>query len=269
MMPSRGEQSYFSMEHEKLREESWNKAEPAIRAMLERGAQAYLVTLTDHERVFATKDPVCACIDERVCGDKFALAGSGILLSHDEAVSIIRDYQIRSISSHEHCGAAGLAFKTLALEQQTEFGTADTYAQEWTKALAQELGLMYNGHVPVIEGDQHIARVIYYDATGSFNPSALKADGLPPGFLVSRYREKPEVTLPTIGVATDIATGDHGFGKMFTPESPLVIIPVGTENVLPVLRQEIESATRDKFYKASLTIDIGIVAPREALAMAA
>lgn len=248
------------MEKETTIEAAWMKSEAGVQNVLEKGADVYVREQPDFQKAFEAKERTCACIDERVGGDKMAVPGSGILLGKEAALALIRAEGLKKISSHEHCGAASLAFGQLSPEDQQRYGSADVYAQEWTKALAAELGIEYSGHVP-IEGEQHVARAIYYDGTGRFNPGALGT--LPQGFLVSRSKSSPEVTVSGVGLAVKIALGDHGFGNQRFVSSPLLIIPVGAREQLGLLREEIDAVLKDGPHEL-IHIDAGIVAPAQA-----
>ena len=249
------------MEHEAFIEEAWAKSESAVKRILEKGADVYMQEQSSVESAFAEAERTCACVDERVGGEKMGLPGSGILLGKEKATEIIRAEGLEKISSHEHCGAAALAYNKLAPEEQAFYGTADAYAQSWTKELADELGIQYQGHVAV-DGDQHVARVVYYDGTGRFTPTSIES--LPQGFLVSRAEADPKQTASGVALAAKIALGDHGFGASRFATSPLVIIPVGESSLLSKLHEEIEEALKDVPNKDLIHIDLGITASARA-----
>lgn len=237
----------------------WEKGNKDVAALLEHGADSFLRDRGSLEEAFHEGDVKCACIDERVGDEKFGLPGSGILLGKEKAAKIIRAKNITRISSHEHCGAAALAFKELSPEEQEKYGDADGYAEAWTQELADELGITYMCHEPVEGGDQHIARAVYYDGTGRFDLSRAK---LPAGFLVSRYGEAPTFTASGVPLAVSIAMGEHGFGERFTPEMPLVVVPVANSSrELGTLVDEINRALEKSEHLDRVRIDAGIVAP--------
>jgi hypothetical protein len=125
------------------------------------------------EEAFRTKPEVEVCSDGRVCPhshevNKAALAGQGILamFSESELNSYIESLKkqaekIKSICSHDHCGAANLAF--LEIEKLQEINdaaslkrvfdfldiselpkTPDELGKIFTKRLADEVGAEYS-----------------------------------------------------------------------------------------------------------------------------
>lgn len=226
------------LEHELQKEALWMEGQATMDVLKEKGAQEYFDSLQGHEHL-AEEDAElpCACIDERIGGHKFALPGSGILESPDVAFSILKEAGVDSISSHEDCGAANLAFERLDEDEKQRYGSADAYAQAWAKDMADRLGVLYVGHKTVETPGQHIARAIYYDSSGRFTADA---PGVPKGFTISRKFGTPETAQSSLGLAIKIATGEHAFKDKYSPENPLVIVPIGEEGALDVLREEIQ-----------------------------
>ena len=246
--------------NKELIETAWEKASQNIAAIVARGADKFYKSTPEWPKMFSpSAASTCACIDERVVGEKFGLPGSGIVLGKEKAAALIKNQGLKKISSHKYCGAAKIAFvKNFPYEALTP-ELIDAYADKWTRALAADLNLDYLGQQPVEGGDQHLAEVIYYDSTGKFNPSALP--DLPSGFLVTRFNTSPEETRSGLSLAAAISTGDHGFGDRFTPDTPLVIIPVGEEATLPVLQREIEAELAQMLATGNARLDSGISMP--------
>lgn len=101
----------------------------------------------------------------------------------------------------------------------------------------------------------HIARVVYFDAMGGFNPN--KEVGLPTGFVIERKFVPAEYALAELKVAINIAFGDHGFGALFTKENPLVIIILAGTTEMENIKKEITEAIKDikHFQEGKIKID--------------
>lgn len=239
------------------REDYWMHDNQAMLEILEKGAQGFMdekfkdLEINEHESL------TCSCIDERVGGNKLALPGSGILAGDQKAFEILKAAGVDAITSHADCGAASLAFGKLSAADQEKYGSADVYAQEWSRQMAEKLGIKYVGHIGVESPGQHIARTVYYDATGNFradNPN------IPRGFTVSRKFIETEEAQESLELSLKIAFGDHGFKEYFTPENPLVIIPIGNEQDLSVLSEEIATVVKQNPQMADkIRIDQGVV----------
>ncbi len=195
-------------------------------------------------------DEGCAC--SHSVEDLIALAGSGIVMgdnydtSLETATQTVKDMGIEVVTSHAGCGAGNLAFKELPEEAQQHYtdlfnkltkeegkGTqylspSDLYAADFAQGLATEAGLDYR-HISAKEmtrpEDMHTARMIVVDATGRLQPQRI--DNLPPAFLISEKYLSPEYAQAELSVALSIALGDHGFGKHFKDNEPLVVIVLG------------------------------------------
>ena len=106
-------------------------------------------------------------------------------------------------------------------------------------------------HLPLSEmarpAGLHVARVAYYDGTGNFDPSRLP-DALPPGFVISRRYLKPDYARRECEIAVSIALGHHGFGELFTKDTPFILVVVGDPEekafLLGSLRTEVEEIAR-------------------------
>ncbi len=178
--------------------------------------------LPDRMRAFTLKDTHLRCIDEGTPGG-LHMAGSGVL--YQNAVEDLRG-KITGIWTHENCGAAALYVKNKNIQTESPDGVAD----EEAKKLAQTLGVPYLGRIAAKDmsrpADLHTARAIYYDGTGSFDPTLIP--GMPQGFIVSRKLiSDPAYARAEVEVAIGIALGEHGFGSHFTGAHPLYIVNVG------------------------------------------
>jgi hypothetical protein len=212
-----------------LKIQEWNKQETKIAAMLKDGAQVFARRIQDFERAFGDKRKVLCCIDEGTPFGVMRSAGSGMLTKGDERAVFLRALKeagVESVMSHAHCGAAGLY---RSLNNITD-KSVDEVAIESAKKIADELGVTYEGHITELKRpvEFHNARVVYYDASGRFNP-ALTDEELPNGFVVSRKYMSSKQALAELDIAVSIALGEHGFGEMFTSESPLLIVAVTQE----------------------------------------
>ncbi len=219
----------------------------------------------DIKHAFVKEMKAVVCIDEGCAhkdynGEgKLALAGSGILLpaqSEEERVQIaaklFSEMGIKDITSHEGCGAVGLAYKRDFPDKKPTAQEIEQYGQDWTKKVAAEMGRMGHeantDHIAAEEMERpvefHNARAVYFDGIGGFNPN--KEIGLPMGFVISRRFLPPEYAGQELQVAASIAFGHHGFGDLFTADEPLVIIPLAeTDEQLADLKKEIEVALKD------------------------
>jgi len=206
--------------------EKSQKNEIISRIKNDENLQEIMDSLENIQEAFTTLD-VIACSDGRVLplgdGAKMGLAGEGILLTKGELDSFIEKYRgkIKKVTSHEDCGAAGIAFK----KQTDVTGTADELGMSFAEWLAGQLGAKYE-HIPMKEmrSTIHDERAICFDGTGKFNPAVLKE--MLGHFVCSGYgfglsEEYMQDELETL---TGIALGHHGFDKRFTPENQFYII---------------------------------------------
>lgn len=213
------------------KKEEWDKQEAIVSVMLKDGAQAVVRRVVNFERAFSDERKVLCCIDEGTPVGIMRSAGSGMLTEGEdrsEFLSALKKAGIQSVTSHAHCGAAGLYRARNSITDKS----VDDVAIESAKQIAVELGVPYQGHITQLERpvEFHNARVIYYDATGRFNPFLLKGE-LPNGFVVSRKYMNSKQALGEFGIAVSIALGDHGFGEMFTSESPLLVVAIADQAI--------------------------------------
>lgn len=228
------------LEHQVQLEQEWKKQSVILKAVLERGMQDYAGSLEGVEAAFETKDHTLCCIDEGAPFGDMRSAGSGILMEGEVRMKFISELKragVKEVTSHAGCGAAALYREKMGFTDKS----VDEVAQEGAQKIAEELGVPYKGHLTELVRPKglHNARVVYFDGTGSFNPSAV--DGLPAGFVVSRKFMTPEQAREEAGIALSIAFGDHGFGKKFSDGEPLVVVTIGGEELsAEQLQQELE-----------------------------
>ncbi len=182
----------------------------------------YLSSIKDMKKAFIPQNSELVCIDER-CRGKLPIAGSGILLGLEKAAQIAEEAGIKTVTSHEGCGAA-----KLWAQLNNKCGNPDNHSKDFSQELASRLRVPYR-HIRHEElqpsTERHVATAIYVVGTELFYPTEVK--GLPLGFRTSRRYSAASDVAEEIKVAASIAFGSHGFGELFTPETPLYIIAVG------------------------------------------
>lgn len=219
-------------------QEEWERQLPMFRAIAAQGMDAFMKAIPDIDAAFTLRDRYVRGIDEGTPGGVHT-AGSGILMSEQDAVHAMQQAHVTGVTSHAGCGAAALYAKEKGLEGVD----TDAYGIAWAEKFAERLGVPYIGHISAQDMARpaafHNARVVYYDATGTFDPSRVAA--LPPGFVISRKYLTPTHATAEAGVAVRIATGDHGFGARITPEQPCYLVPVSDPaHPAEVLAQELQ-----------------------------
>ncbi len=243
------------MEHKENIQDYWDKQNPLLEKLYN-GVGDYVKIIKGFGRSFELRKRSIRCIDERVAGG-IHIAGSGILLGKERISKIAREANVTEITSHEACGASQLAYDNLTPEEKAMYPNAGEYAKAWTQERAQELGIGYT-HLDVTPQGFHIARVVYYDASGTFDPS--KISELPSGFIVSRKYISKEEAQKDLDIAISIAFGAHGFGHRFKKGSEFLIIPIAGEASLETLNEEVKSIAQQ--YGDRVKID-GFNAPHE------
>ncbi len=207
-----------------LRRAHWEKAQSTVDALAGHGMQEYVNSLPFSEGAFSLTDRVIRCIDGRVEGG-LRLAGSGIGIGIEKARRFAEAGGATGITYHKDCGAAAL----WAREQGLPVEDAKQYAREFSEKLAAELGVPCSE--AWLEGEEgfHDELVVYYDGTGSFDPSRVRF--LPRGFVINRRLLDFDVpyALQQVEIAVGIALGEHGFGELFTANTPLRLIPIGAD----------------------------------------
>jgi len=237
-------------------EQEFQQQNRLLEKIYESGMQAYIQDTPDVNKAFNLSDRDLRCIDEGTPGGLHG-AGSGILLGSGTAAKIYKPAGVTGVYSHEGCGAAALYAKEKGLPADE----ADELGRQFAQELAAKLGVPYQGHISFGQMRRpeapHIARVAYYDGTGSFDYSKIKE--LPPGFIISR-RWLPEGNAQQeLKIAIDIALGQHGFGGLIDDKNPFVISSIGNQDLtVEDLAQEIQSLAAE--YGGRVKVD-GFSAP--------
>lgn len=172
------------------------------------------------------------CIDEGdsgvpgVSAGKIGLGGSGI--GYAKAANDLSGKRVVLVTSHEDCGAVALYAK----ENNITGISVEELGRERARGLAQKLGVGYqfiNISAMSRPDKFHLARALYYDGTGLFNPVAVS--GLPQGFLITRgYISDQKYAEKLISIALEIAFSPHSFNEKFTPASPFYFVVVANNN---------------------------------------
>jgi hypothetical protein len=193
------------------------------------------------------------CIDEGCAGEGLHMAGSGCLATEeDKLISELRAAGITEFTTHENCGAWGLAHPEITNPKEKEAAVIS-----WGQNIAQKLGVPHR-YIPAEEMDRpadfHNAFYAIYDQTGSFNVKALS--GVPSGFITTpKYFTSAKEDLE---LAAKITMGDHGFGERFNEENPFVLIglikSMDSESVKDQLIKDLEDVKK-KFGKGLVKID--------------
>ena len=214
--------------HEEVKAALWEKSQQSEvikRLKSGEGLQVIMDSLEKIQEAFTDLD-VIVCSDGRVLpsdGAKLGIAGEGILLGEEDLKRLVENCKgkIKKVTSHEDCGAAGVAFRgdSKGKNKPDELGI------EFAQILAEKLGAEYE-HLPMskMKNTIHNERFICFDGTGRFNPEALKE--MPGQFVCSGYafglgEDYLEIEIATLA---GIALGDHGFGKKFTKDNKFMII---------------------------------------------
>ena len=251
------------MSENKNLEKAWEETGKAeFMRMLENFREENLSSLLNSSDIWKsaftsseTKNKVLICADERVMPgeDEFKVgtAGQLILDSKEYQNDFVMSFKgkIKAVRSHSGCGAAGIAFSKLSEEEKHRFvGTirelslkglpveemseGDLYGVYHSYNLAQKLGAKFE-HTAFsgMRGNKkfHDARIIFWSAAPTCDPSSLTDKFLPPHFLANglAFGLKEEYCKEELKILSGIALGEHGFGKLFDSSSPFYVISVG------------------------------------------
>lgn len=248
------------------KQNEWEKQLILARKIVEIGAQNFFSELRSLDQAFMNKKSRFVCMDEGTAhhcchSANFGLAGSGVLYpgAWPERVKKMSDLilavGINEITSHDGCGAAGIAFKQTpeAFLKKNQINTTDDFAFYWAAELTKAMHKKYPGlvhHKHINAGamarphEFHNAVCVWFNYTETFDPSRL-GDKVPNGFLnePGLLKKHDGVTgekyaLKELSLAIRIAFGDHGFGKdYFNQNNPFLIIIV--ENQSEKVKQRI------------------------------
>jgi hypothetical protein len=207
-----------------LAKEIWQKQNPLFVELYKTGAGEFFGKNDNLAKAFELKDRNVRCMDEGT-PTGIHLAGSGILMGEEKAAAALKLADCDGVYSHAECGAAGIYAKANGLDA----AKADEYGIEWSKKIAEKLGVEYKGHIGLDKmarpSGLHVARIAYYDGTGKFDFTS--DEKMPPGFVVGRRYVDAAYALEEVKVAIAIATGGHGFGELITAEAPFMIVVIG------------------------------------------
>lgn len=247
---------------ELLKFEEWSKQQSLMDRLISQGADKFLdiETIPNLDSSFVGQKKCVCCMDEGTAdmnGDtKLAMAGTGILYPAsswkerlDRVANLYIQHGIEVVTSHDGCGAAGIAWKKDGGLEGTGINTSDEYGKKWVNELQIEINekLRADSSTNKSVDSQHIlsddmvrpaqfhnARVTWFDATSKFNPHVL-GDQVPKGFLidykVSADDSEKDYPFAELQVAINIALGDHGFGKRFSTENPFTIVVISNSQV--------------------------------------
>lgn len=260
-----------SKELEAKMQTEWNKQDVLMSEIYTNGAADFLVKVGVEEAKVESHETVC-CMDEGTAHiadgeNKFAMAGSGILYpagSWSERLDKVADLyiklKVKKVTSHDGCGAAGIAWKKDGGKEGTGCETADEYGRKWVAELQEvinaKLKVSGAGEVKVANvgskemvrpPEFHNARVVWFDGVGNFNPHKL-GDKIPKGLLIeyglltenAKTDEESNYPFAELQVAIDITLGSHGLGNKFTGESPLLIVVLAKDATqMSVIREKV------------------------------
>jgi hypothetical protein len=215
----------------------FNDQQPLFQKIMEVGFSSYASSLKNLPDFFVLKDRAIRCVDEGTPGGLHS-AGSGILRDKQEILKIFRDAKVMGITSHDGCGAAKLYARTNGLDESK----GDECGKKFAEEIAHELALPYY-HITAEEmarpKEFHIARVAYYDGTGTFNFGDGKT--FPPGFIISRKIQSEKDSLFEGSLGLNIAFGKNGFGDLLTKTDPFILVAIGeTEKDVDNLKSELK-----------------------------
>lgn len=240
----------------------WNEQGEILEKIKEQGGMAnYIKTIPNIQAAFKGNDLMVCCIDEGTPYGCVRFAGS-LILNQDKAekfIPLLKNIGVLGVYSHTGCGAAQLYAK----QNNLDIAKADEYGIDWAKKLAEMIGVPYKGHIgtqgiePMKRPKEfHVARVIYYDGTGRFNPDKVK--GLPLGFAISRrYHLDVGNALNEVKIAISIAAGSHGFEDLIDKNHPIIIILIGDANDknFSIGKMKSEAGEILKEYKDKVVVD--------------
>ena len=183
---------------------------------------------------FELDDKILRCIDEGTPGGIHAAL---ILLSDKNAAAFVDKARPSGITSHNHCGAAEIAYNNLQYALRELFSGSDSYGKTYSTALSRRFGLRQKHLKKLARPEKmHPARLTIYDGTGTVDNSKLNImpqlaeinGGLLPAFVISRrYHVDPQDAVNEADITAKIALGDHGFDKLITEEKPFVVMVIG------------------------------------------
>jgi len=227
-----------------------------VSTIVQLGMAQYVFTLLNLVVNTKLKDRVIRCIDGRTPGGIHIAP-----LLEDEweesvnlAVEFAKKAKAEAITFHLDCGAVKAWLERHKMDTSLE--NVLKYAEKFAKEVAERLKLTYRLEKISGHAGFHRERAVYYSDV-DFDPST--DDRLPTGFFINRKYLLQEHALKELSVALQIATGSHGFGKLFSQEQPfLIIVVAGTEEKQEILREEVQATA--SIYGKTVRVD-GFVMP--------
>lgn len=275
-----------------LKNKEWKKQLPYIEGLKnEGGAKNFFGERNDLKEGFRGEYNRIVCMDGGVYmkKDGFPLAGLGILgpgeteegrLENAADVIINSGHNINQLEVHSGCGAVKKACERDNPGEEPTDEKIKAKGKDWTDKLVKKLKSKNKEIIVRHILDKEMLRPIkvhnevglYYDLTGKFNPGRLK--NIPQGFGINRgvlenvmgkeAREVKDYCSKALGLACEIAMGDHGFGrKRFTEKTPFTVFVVANnDGQLGDLKKEVENSLKDNkdFEEKRIIVD-GFVAP--------
>lgn len=269
-------------ENNEAKRVAWEAQSEDLKLLVNNGAQAYFTReFPDLKHAFLANLRAVVCMDEGTAHKDFngegklCVAGSGILLSAnseserlEKAAEFFIEHNVKDITSHGGCGAAGLAYKRDFPDSAPAPVDIENYAIEWSRKLAEKINELGSEavHTHILADDMerpvefHIARVAYYDGVGGFNPDKIIDE--PMGFVIERKFVSAPYAAEELKVAVNIAFGHHGFGELFTAATPFIVVVFASEEAeLKDLKNEATEILKDNenFKVGKIKIDGVIV----------
>ena len=277
-----------------LKDKQWEAQDDLMIELNDSGAQEFfsLEKISELSSAFLEEKEHCRCIDEGTVHmnnqkDSLFIAGSGILFpagSYDERLvkvaKLFLKQEVQTVTSHEGCGAAGIAWNTLTESEKAELqqegvNDSDQYGKKWSMDLQAKMNELKDDNMKDIKHEYifnremsrskefHNARTVYFDLTGEFNPGKL-GDVVPKGFVVdygdvvssNEDNEVQNYPFAELRVTFSIAFGDHGFGNRFTKDNPFIVVIISSsEKELEVIKERIESKELPEEHKDNIKVD--------------
>ena len=260
---------------EQAKQLAWEIGNECLELLLENGSEKYFKQKFPNLKLAFVKEMTAVvCIDEGCAHKdyngkgKLTLAGAGILFpaqSEEKRIKIVAGLfsalGIKDVTSHEGCGAVGLAYQRDFPGSKISKEGLEAYGKDWVRKIIEaraRAGHEANAEHIVAEdmerpSEFHTARVVYFDAVGGFNPN--KEVDLPKGFVISKRHIPGAYPFEELKVAVNIAFGHHAFGKLFTEKMPFVVVPLANDEAeLEALKAEIKNKleNNENFFKIKI-----------------
>lgn len=221
---------------------AFNEGSEAVAAIVRAGMGKYALSLPGIGGITHLDDRIWRCMDSRTPG---GLRFPPFIRKQDRekslrfAIEFCREARVSAVGYHLDCGAVEAYLQANSIRPTPKKPPIE-YAREFAKVVADEL------QVPCIEiplrGEVgcHRERAVYYTSM-DLDPSKEKR--LPEGFVINRGYTDAEHALIALRVALQIAFGPHGFGDLFSPSQPfLVIVVAKTQKEADSLVEEVRAS---------------------------